>query len=251
MAELTATQARSSAQMSFFFWMAAAMTCVIYGGFGISYWAPMATGSLRPVAPVVHFHGLFYFLWMVLLVAQPTLIARGNVALHRSMGMVGVMLGTGLVIFGSIVTVLNVKALMVTPEGLPEFWYPLMWLSVFALVNFGILFTLAIKNVRDSAAHKRYMMLATVAFIGAGINRFISFVLNIGPTEFSPFWLIYLATDVFIVALVAYDFRTLGKPHRATLGGSGLIILTQVLHPIVVHTAWWIDATHWMGNLAV
>jgi hypothetical protein len=250
MAEIATSASHERVQLSFFFWMAVAMAAVIYGGFGLSYFAPMAAGTLRPVAPVVHFHGVFYFSWMILLIAQTLLIGRGNVPMHRSMGMLGIMVATGLVIFGAIVTVLSTKTMMDSPAGMPDFGYGLMWLSTFALVNFGVLFALAIRNIRNSDAHKRYILLATAAFIGAGVNRFISLALGLEADEFSPFWMIDVFVDVFVVAIVAYDVKTLGRPHPATITGAALILGSQILLPLVEHSGWWMNATHWMANLS-
>jgi hypothetical protein len=57
-------------QLSFFFWMSVVMTAFILGGFGLTYLQPIAAGSLTPLPPVVHLHGIFYFAWMLLLVVQ-------------------------------------------------------------------------------------------------------------------------------------------------------------------------------------
>jgi hypothetical protein len=187
---------------------------------------------------------------MVLLIGQATLINRGNVTLHRSMGMVGIMIGTGLVIFGSIVTILNIKAGMVSDSGLPEFWYPLSWWNVFALANFSVLFALAIRNVRSPEAHKRFVLLATAAFIGVGFIRFIDFFMDLAPDEFPPFWLINVLVDSFVIAVLVYDFKSLGQPHRATVTGAALIVGSQSLQPLVAYSDWWVGATHWIGSLA-
>ena len=49
MAEMTAdVGARQTPQTQFFFWMTVGMAAVIFGGFGLSYFIPMAKGELPP-----------------------------------------------------------------------------------------------------------------------------------------------------------------------------------------------------------
>lgn len=181
---------------------------------------------------------------MILLCAQATLINRGNVALHRSMGMLGIMIGTGLVIFGSIVTILTIKTLTVSETGLPEFWYPLLWWNVFAMANFSVLFVLAVRNVQRPELHKRFVLLATTTIVGVGFIRVLIFFMAYA------LWLVDVLVDVFVVAILIYDFRRLGKPHGATIIGATLIVGSQLVRPLVANSAWWVGATHWIGNLA-
>ncbi len=99
MVEITADlKSDSSFKPTFFFWMTVALAAIIFGGFGISYLQPIASGSLRPMSPVVHVHGIFYFAWIILLVVQSGLVNSRNIALHRTLGTIGISVATGLVI---------------------------------------------------------------------------------------------------------------------------------------------------------
>ncbi len=33
----------------------------VFGGFGMTYWFPLATGRFSPAPPVVHLHGMVFF----------------------------------------------------------------------------------------------------------------------------------------------------------------------------------------------
>jgi uncharacterized membrane protein (DUF485 family) len=247
MAELTADSGTSQAiRTSFFFWMTVGMAAVVFGGFGLSYFLPMMTGSLAALPPLVHVHGFFYFSWMLLLVWQSALINQRNVALHRSLGMLGISIGTGLMIFGSIVTIVFTKRAMAESDATI---YGLMYISQIAVVGFGILFFLAIRNIRDSAAHKRYILLATTAFLIGGVNRWIDQIFNLGFEGHMSYLPRYLIVDVFIIALIAYDWRTLGRIHRATIVGTAVNVVPQLLHVPIVSSAAYVSLTHWLGNL--
>lgn len=84
------TSARRSARPAFFFWMTVVMAGTIFVGFGLSYFFPLATGALPELHAIVHVHGFFYFSWMALLVIRTRLVSQGNIALHRSLGMLGI-----------------------------------------------------------------------------------------------------------------------------------------------------------------
>ena len=107
MAEAIATKAIGrSFQPSFFFWMTVIMAGFVFSGFGLTYLQPMAAGTLAPMPPAIHVHGLFYFSWMILLITQSFLVNVRNVRLHRSVGTFGIVIATGLLILGALITIL-------------------------------------------------------------------------------------------------------------------------------------------------
>ena len=117
MAEAIATKAiRRSFQPSFFFWMTVIMACFVFSGFGLTYLKPLATGTLAPLPPAIHVHGLFYFSWMILLIAQAFLVNVKNVPLHRSVGTFGIVIATGLLILGTLITILFGRSVRDNPS---------------------------------------------------------------------------------------------------------------------------------------
>ena len=248
MAELTAdVGTRQAAPTHFFFWMTVGMAVVIFGGFGLSYFIPMARGELPPFNPIVHVHGFFYFAWMILLVFQSALVNQHKLALHRSLGMCGIAIGTALMIFGTLVTIVFTKRAMIAEDPTV---YGLMYISEVAVIAFGVLFVLAIRNIRDGAAHKRYILLATAAFLIGGVNRWLDTIFNLGFEGHLSYLPRYLVVDVFIVALLVHDWRSLGRIHQATLIGSATVLIPQLLHAPVVSSALYVAHTHWLGNLS-
>ncbi|MEQ8954152.1 MAG: hypothetical protein RL120_08460 [Gammaproteobacteria bacterium] len=229
----------------FYFWMSLAMFATIFGGFGLSYFLPMASDTLRPVSPIVHVHGIFYFSWMILLVAQSGLVSSGNIALHRTMGTAGVSVATGLVIFATVITVLNIGAsleLEVSP-----FLFELMYISLLAISIFAVLFIFAIRNTRKPEYHRRFIMLATIGFLGAGINRFYIFIFSV---EFAPFWALYAIADLFILAMLIHDWRKDGKIHPATATGGLINVIPQLLHVPIATSAAFESVTFWLVGLS-
>jgi hypothetical protein len=247
MAELaTGHDVRRASHDLFFLWMSIALAAIVFGGFGMSYLQPMAARTMPPLAPIVHVHVAFYFGWMMLLLVQSVLVGQGNVVLHRSLGMLGVALAAGLVIFGTLITLLFVKRNLETDPTLPGVTY----ISLVALLGFAGLFIAAIRNVRVSAAHKRYMIFATIIFVIGGLNRIYLLLFGIGFEGHLSYLPKYLVLDMLVAAMLIHDWRTLGKPHRATVIGSLVVVVPQLLQVPIVNSAAFTEFMRWSAGLA-
>lgn len=218
---------------------------IVLGGFGISYFVPMAQGSLSELHALVHVHGFFYFSWMALLVYQSALINQNNVARHRSVGLLGIAVAACMVSFGTMMTIrfgaFQVAAFDPTAYGV-------MYVSLVALTGFVILFFLAIRNVRDSAAHRRYILLATIIFVMAGLNRIYFSLFSIGFEGHLSYLPKYLTVDALILAVIIYDWRTLGRLHQTTIVGTAVNPAPQALHVLIVDSGASIGLTRWLAS---
>ena len=233
-----------SFQPSFFFWMTVIMALFIFSGFGLTYWLPMATGSLAPLPPVVHLHGLFYFSWIVLLVVQSMLINAKKVQLHRSLGTFGIAIGTGVLILGALITVMAARLGSADPSPTSN---ALNYLSVVAVLSFGTLFCLAIRNTSKPETHKRLILFATINLLPPGINRLYMVSLGLmGP----PVLATYLTMDALAIAILVHDWRTHGKIGAASLTGAAFVFGPQLLYPLVAHSAAFASFSAMLGGLA-
>lgn len=221
------TKIKQPIKFSFFFWMALAMAFFIFSGFGLTYLQPMATRTGLPLPPIVHLHGVVFFSWILLLVVQPLLVNTGNVKLHRSVGTFGIVIAAMLILMGSLITIMFAGSQIGnrTPD------YPnLMYLSVMAVIGFAALFCLAIRNVRTPESHKRLILFATIFLLPPGINRLymVLFELVNAPV----FWT-YLTMDMLVVAILIYDWRSLGKISKASMIGASCVVVPHVLHVVL------------------
>lgn len=237
MAELTTSIGigeRSHTQ--FYVWMATALVLVAFGGFSVTYFVPMAAGTVRELTPVVHIHGVLFFSWTLFLLLQTWLVAEGRTPRHRAVGMVGISLATAMVIFGFIVS-LYASARRFNAGDMSNVYYGLL-LGWSSMVIFAALVGSAIASIRNSDVHKRLMLLATIGIVGAAVARmYVPFFGGSGLDV--PHWLTNGTVDVLIVALLVYDWRTLGKPHNATLAGAALLVGAQILRGPVSETELW------------
>lgn len=234
------TTATATFSTSFHFRMILLMAFFVFGGFGMTYWYPMAAGTFRPAPPVVHLHGLTYFAWMVLLIAQATLVNVRNVALHRSLGMFGIALAAAVIIMGALITILGAsRSSGAAAHGI--------YLGIAAVTGFGLLFTLALRNTSNPDIHRRLILFAMLPLLPPGIHRL--YMVPLGLQTF-PIVAMYLTLDAMAVAIVAHEWRRNGTIGKYTLIGAGWLILQQAVHWAIIDTAFFAGVVRSLGDLA-
>ena len=223
----------------FYVGVAIAVLITVFLGFSRSYFLKGYFGTPE-LSLHVHIHGLVFTSWVLLFLAQTTLVATGRTDLHRKLGMGGAVLAALLLIVGTTTAVLRVKGGGSSPiPGVP----PLSFLAVplFDMVVFAILISvgLVLRNRPDT--HKRLMTLATIALMSAPIAR-IPGVLRAGPPGF------FGLTDLFIVAMLVYDLATRRKVHPATIWGGLVIVASQPLRLMISGTPAWLAFAGWLTS---
>lgn len=220
---------------SFFFWMTLLMAGFVFGGFGMTYFFPLARGDFPPAPPVVHLHGLVFSAWMILLVLQAALVNVRNMALHRSLGTFGIAHATAVVFMGALITLLSGVAGRDNPGAN---YYHGLYLGIMAVTGFGLLFTLAICSVRRPDVHKRMIMFALLPLLPPGIHRV--YMVPFGLSVF-PVLPMYLTLDAMAIALLLHEWRRNGRISGYSLVGAGWLLLQQLLHYPATHSAWFAD----------
>jgi len=211
---------------------------VCFAGFAPSYYLKTQFGT-APLKPLVHIHGIVFSLWMVLLVVQTALVAKGRVALHRALGIAGTVLAVSMVVLGAAVAIRRGQT--VTPGVPQDMVLGFLAITAAALVLFPTLVGAAVVLRRNAGAHKRLMMLATTVILAAAVHRLLMRLVD--PAIAPPYF--YGATDLFIVALVVYDIVTRKRMHPATLWGGLAVILSQPLTLMLGGSKAWLTFAHW------
>lgn len=241
---MPATAIRHAFHPSFYFWMTVVMALFIFGGFSLTYWVPMASGALAPLPPVVHLHGAFFFSWMVLLIVQSVLVSARNARLHMSLGTFGIALGTGVLLLAMLLTALSLRlgGSDPSPSG-----GALNYLSIVAVLAFGVLFPLAMRNTRNPERHKRLVLFATINLLPPGVNRL--YMVSFGLVDV-PLLATYLTLDALALAMLVHDWRVDRKIHSASVVGAAFVFGPQLLYPVIVGTAPFASLVAWIGGLA-
>ncbi|MDQ6620461.1 MAG: hypothetical protein M3Z31_12340 [Pseudomonadota bacterium] len=233
---------RTSAEHRFFTWIAVAILATVLLGFARSFFLrPLFPDWPAPQEAVFYIHGAAFTGWIVLLLVQASLVANGRTDLHRRIGVLGAVLAALMVVLGTFAAL--VAARRATGfVGIPI--PPLQFLAVplFDTVIFAIFVSLGIAQRRNPQSHKRWILLATIEIITAAIARWPG-VATLGPPAF------FGITDLFVIALGVWDWRTRGRLHRVTLWGGLALILSQPLRLIVSGTEAWLAFARWATGL--
>ena len=221
----------------FYVGMAIAVLITVFLGFSHSYFLKAYYGTPE-LSLLLHIHGLIFTSWVLLFLAQTTLVATDRIDQHRTLGVAGGVLAVLLLVVGTITAILRVKGGRPSPiPGVP----PLSFLAVplFDMVAFAILVGAGLLLRNRPETHKRLMTLATIALTSAPIAR-LSFVRPAGPPAF------FGLTDLFIVAMLIYDFATRRKAHPATIWGGLVLVALQPLRLMISGTPAWLAFAGWL-----
>jgi hypothetical protein len=235
--------ARRGPYPSFHFWIAFVMALYVFGGFSLAALQRYLLDDprIRPFA--VHVHGITFITWMTLLVVQAWLINVKNVTLHRSLGTFGIAVGTAVVLTGGLITVVGMGH--ANPNS--PFFYDLMYLSLMAIGGFALLFTLAIRCVRDPENHRRLILFATIPLLPPGINRTYQVL---GQLDYLPVLATYLTMAAIAAAIVVQDWRTNGKLTFASKIGAAIVFGQELLHLPITRSHAFAEVASFVSSLA-
>jgi hypothetical protein len=221
----------------FFTAMAIAIAVTVLAGFTRTYYLRAYFGG-TPISTLLHVHGFLFSAWIVLYLTQTSLVAADRVRIHRRLGVAGGVLAGVLVLVGITTAIVRVRQGAAPPGGPP----PLVFLVVplTDMVVFAGLLAAGLYYRRQMAVHKRLMLLATVALLAAPIARLPFGFLH------GSILAVFAMADVFVVALVAYDFAMYRRIHRATAWGGFALVASQPLRLMLGGTPAWLAFAGWL-----
>lgn len=241
MATIARGTTASGFRLSFHLWMTLLMAFFVFAGFGMTYLAPLATGTFSAAPPVVHLHGFVFFSWTVLLVTQAALVNVRNVKLHRSLGTFGIAWAAIVTFVGLLITFLGAKTGLHAPDD-PGLFY----LSLVAPPSFAVLFAMAIRAVRTPQVHRGLILMAMICILMPGINRF--YMMSIG-LERVPFYATYLTMDAMTAAILWHEKRATGRISVTAWIATAVVVVPQLFFPMVAPSQWFADLVAYLGSL--
>jgi len=226
----------------FFSGMAVLILATVFLGFARSYYL---AGVFKAPLPnlIVHIHGALFSSWILLLIAQTSLVAASRIDLHRRLGLLGFALACLVVLLGLLAGTDSMARHFAAgkPGVEARAFYAI---PVADMLVFSTLIYFAFRNRFNPAAHKRLILIATIALLDAAFVRW--------PIH-AAWWDLRVAQMCcypLLLLLVGYDLWSTRKVHGTTLWASVfLIVLQQVRIPIGRTVPWQSFAT-WMQNLA-
>ena len=225
----------------FFPGVAVLILAAVFLGFARSYYL---AGMFRAPLPnlLIHIHGAVFSLWILLLIAQTSLIASGRVDVHRRLGLLGFGLACLMVVLGLMAATDSLARPFAPGEpgvGVKAFYaVPIADMLVFStLIYFGF------RERSNPAAHKRLMLLATITLLDAAFVRWPI------PAAWWDLRVAQMCCYPFLLLLMSYDLWSTGKVHRATLWASVLLVVLQQVRMPIGRTSLWQSFATWTQDL--
>ena len=199
-------------------------------------------GNEAPYPLVVHLHAAAFVCWCVLLMAQSLLIRMGRRQIHRRLGIAAIGLAGVMLVLGPAVAIAIQRAQLSLAHPSPVFGNPaFLAVQLGGIFAFGVLVSSGFLLRRKPSAHRRLMLLATLAISDAGFARWTAPWLHhvMGGGFWADFAGNYAANDVLILALGAYDLVTRRRLHPAWVAGASYIFLSQFTATALLENAAW------------
>lgn len=186
-----------------------------------------AQAGARPYQPITHLHAFIAVSWLGLLTVQAALVRAGRGGLHTRIGRSGRWLGLAMLVV-SVATAVSVD---VSKLSMPTFKTQFLAFQISHVLVFAGLAAWAFAAVRRPGAHKRLILIATIALADAGTSRWIGGDVSelLGPGAFTEWALRYPIPLAMIAAIGAYDIATRGRLHPVFAPAAGIVAGTQLL----------------------
>jgi hypothetical protein len=201
------------------------MILLVAAGFGPS----ILDESKRnlPLTPLVIAHGALTGGWLLLFLAQATLVARRRIAAHRLLGWAGALLAAATIAVGYLAIVGMMRrgydlsgdiTRAAGPPGSPPPGPADAWIPLTEFLIFGVLVGAALCFRRRPEIHKRLMVLALVSLALEPIFHLVGYVCGRWPALWGPVSTVGLATQVLLLFAPAINDRlTRGRIHPVSL----------------------------------
>ncbi|HEY6816166.1 MAG TPA: hypothetical protein VI168_11545 [Croceibacterium sp.] len=220
----------------FFFTMACVMSAAIIGGFAFN----VVSGRSSFGAPwLVHFHAWVMLSWIGLYLAQNALIFAGNVALHRRLGWLSVVLIPAVVVMALVITRLSMQ----TTGGPPFFdQNQFLFSNPLQLLGFVVMSSWAIHIRKNTGWHRRLMFTAFAVLTGPGIGRLLPMPLLIPYAWYIG--TVFLPLLFPVIGMLA-DRKRYGAVHPAWFWGIGVVLGLQIVADLIAYSPLGYQFTEW------
>jgi hypothetical protein len=204
--------------------------------------------GLRPPFPLVlHIHAVLMGSFLLLLLAQTVLMAKGRRDQHKRLGLVAMVLAPALIIVGFILAPTMYRQVWIGahfgPPPVREALAPvvpfvenILLLQIHAGVLFALFIAIGLRaRERDAGFHKRMMILATAVPLGAALDRmqWLPTTMPVSPA----------ASDLYVLLAIApmfaWDIIRNRSVHLAYWIFIPVFVSASVVTNLLWDTPWW------------
>ena len=210
-------------------WYLLAALAAIVAGFWPSFFRPLTGGSTWDTV-----HGLSATAWVVALILQSWLMARGLPAWQRrvawgALALLPVLIGSALYM---------VQAMQHNP-AMPPFLPPLLAvIDLPSIVFLIVLVTLALLNVRRPAAHKRFMVATVLLAFPPALTRLYARVLAPHVDFMQALHGSFFTVELVLLALIVGDYRTGQRQLAYPLSLVFFVVVHATMGPVASSETW-------------
>lgn len=162
------TRARAPAQFRPYLPVAIFALVAAFVGFWANYYGRIFTGTVT-TPPIIQLHAAIFIGWLLLVITQATLAARGRMALHMKLGRYVMAYGVGVVVIGLVGTIAAFG--MHLDAGRLERARALLFIGFTDMLVFAPFLIAAWVNRSKPEVHKRLIVVATTVLLIAPVHR--------------------------------------------------------------------------------
>ena len=218
--------------------LALLIAAIVAAGFGRSFFGTFVGGAVHPW--IIHVHAAVYVGWLVLLIAQAVLAARGRIAQHRRLGNFGI--GYGVLVFALGLVVAVAMPVINFHAGLWDAARAETFLAIplVDMVLFGGVFAAAIAYRHRPEIHKRLMIVAAVAIMFAAVGRAtVNAGLLVGDAgAFAGTPLRFVLWYLPLIVAMGHELVTRRRIHPAYLVGALAMAVSLLRLPYSTSEQW-------------
>lgn len=200
-------------------------------GFGVDM--PRFLHESPPPSIVVNVHAVVFTVWLLLLTAQVMLVVSDRVALHRRLGWFTAG-WAGLMFVLGLWTAMVAKAPVASGPASPQF----LSVNFGSLIAFVLLVLWGVALRGNPAAHKRIMILSTIAILDPGYGRLSGWLWSEPQSMLMWYFFNFWGDMLVLTAMAAWDARRGRLMKQFAAGAMGLVVL-QCLQDFLYHWGPW------------
>jgi hypothetical protein len=226
-------QEKSRPAHYFFVWMASIFIILTLIGFGCDYMI-ISTNAGVTVHWFAQIHGLIMGSWLLIMLTQTILAAKGNFKFHQQLGLFSV--GLAILVWFTM-CIVSVRPVIANspPEFAQDGSWDILLINFYQIILFGLFFIWGILVRKKAAMHKRLLYFTTLILIQSAVDRII-----ILPGLYDAIFARFVYLDVLLILpLFIYDFVTTKQFHRITIIGATIVIIAQTAITIAWGTPAW------------
>ena len=215
----------------------------VHIGFAATYVGPVLSGTFAG-RKVLHLHGAIFMGWVVLSIAQPLLIQKKQIQLHRKIGVFGAVLGALVVLMGLYISITSAH-LNMARDG-EQAAKAFLLIPITDMILFALFVVLAISNTSNPEAHKRYIILATLSILPAATGRMLRLFTWWTGNAIVDTMLALSVMEITLYLAVLYDVIVRKKIHTVYIWGGLFLLTVHAFRDWASHSETWLSISTWI-----